>query len=329
MALAILCSGQGRQHPDMFALTGGAPEAAKLFEHAAKLLGSDPRDFVRNETGEALHRNRAGQILCTVQALAAAAALKDAMPARLVVAGYSVGEVAAWGIGGLLSAADTLDLVTRRAEAMDAATQPGDGLMFVRGLAPRRHRSAVRAVRRRGRHRQSGRRFRDWRRPCGAASDRRRSKGDARRQGGGSAGGGRFPYAAARCGFCGISRELAPDVSDIPAGRRHARPERNRWRASRLGRGRPRQAGGATIANSTVGGLSARVHRSRRHGFPGTRAGACAERDGGRRLSRYPDAITGRFQEPPGRALLAGALRRSLVRAHWGWANSFCGFGPG
>ena len=134
MALAILCSGQGRQHPDMFALTGGAPEAAKLFEHAAKLLGSDPRDFVRNETGEALHRNRAGQILCTVQALAAAAALKDAMPARLIVAGYSVGEVAAWGVGGLLSAADTLDLVTRRAEAMDAATQPGDGLMFVRGL---------------------------------------------------------------------------------------------------------------------------------------------------------------------------------------------------
>ena len=71
----------------------------------------DPRDFVRNETGEALHRNRAGQILCTVQALAAAAALTDAMPARLIVAGYSVGEVAAWGVGGLLSATDTLDLV--------------------------------------------------------------------------------------------------------------------------------------------------------------------------------------------------------------------------
>jgi [acyl-carrier-protein] S-malonyltransferase len=135
MALAILCSGQGRQHPGMFALTGDAPQAASMFVHAAKLLGdNDPRDFVRSETSEALHRNRAGQILCTVQALGAAAALRDAMPGRIIVAGYSVGEVAAWGVGGLLSATDTLDLIAHRAEAMDAATEPGDGLMFVRGL---------------------------------------------------------------------------------------------------------------------------------------------------------------------------------------------------
>jgi [acyl-carrier-protein] S-malonyltransferase len=136
MALAILCSGQGRQHPEMFALTGDAPEAAGLFAHAAGLLGGkDPRDFARNEAGEALHHNRTGQILCTVQALAAAAALRDAMPGRIIVAGYSVGEVAAWGVGGLLGAADTLDLVASRAEVMDEATQPGDGLMFVRGLS--------------------------------------------------------------------------------------------------------------------------------------------------------------------------------------------------
>jgi [acyl-carrier-protein] S-malonyltransferase len=82
-----------------------------------------------------LHRNRAGQILCTLQALAAAAALGVDMPRGAIVAGYSVGEVAAWGVGGLLEATDTLDLVARRAEAMDAVTQAGDGLMFVRGLS--------------------------------------------------------------------------------------------------------------------------------------------------------------------------------------------------
>ena len=135
MALAILCSGQGRQHPDMFALTAGSPEAASVFAHASELLGADPRDFVHNESSEAVHRNRAGQILCVVQALAAAAALRDVMPGRKIVAGYSVGEVAAWGVGGFFAEVDTLDLVTRRAEAMDAATQPGDRLMFIRGLS--------------------------------------------------------------------------------------------------------------------------------------------------------------------------------------------------
>jgi [acyl-carrier-protein] S-malonyltransferase len=136
MTLAILCSGQGRQHRDMFALTRDAPEAAHLFAHAAKLLGGrDPRDLVRNEPDEALHRNRAGQILCTLQALAAAAALGNAIPRGVVIAGYSVGEVAAWGVGGLFGATVTLDVVARRAEAMDAYTRAGDGLIFVRGLS--------------------------------------------------------------------------------------------------------------------------------------------------------------------------------------------------
>ncbi|WP_454631490.1 acyltransferase domain-containing protein [Bradyrhizobium cenepequi] len=135
MTLAILCSGQGRQHRDMFALTGDAPEAASLFAHAATLLGGrDPREIVRSETAEALHHNRIGQILCTLQVLAAASVLRDQLPDRLIVAGYSVGEVAAWGVAGLLSMTDALDLVARRAESMDAATLPGDGMLFVRGL---------------------------------------------------------------------------------------------------------------------------------------------------------------------------------------------------
>ncbi len=136
MALAVLCSGQGWQRPGMFALTGDAPEAAGLFAHAATLLGGrDPREVVRTETSEALHHDRVGQILCALQALAAAAALKDTMPGRLIVAGYSIGEMAAWGVAGFLSPTDTLNLVAKRAEAMDAATAPGDGLAFVRGLS--------------------------------------------------------------------------------------------------------------------------------------------------------------------------------------------------
>lgn len=136
MALAILCSGQGRQHAGMFALTGDAPEAAGVFAHATKLLGGrDPRDLVRNGPNELLHHDRAGQILCTTQPLSAVATLRDALPRGAIVAGYSVGEVAAWGVAGLFEATDTLDLVARRAEVMDAVTRAGDGLMFVRGLS--------------------------------------------------------------------------------------------------------------------------------------------------------------------------------------------------
>jgi [acyl-carrier-protein] S-malonyltransferase len=136
MTLAILCSGQGRQHAGMFTLTGDVSEAAGLFEHAATLLGGrDPREIVRTDTSDDLHHNRVGQILCTLQAMAAATALRDSMPDRLIIAGYSVGEVAAWGVGGMLDMADTLDLVARRADAMDVNTSPGDGLLFVRGLS--------------------------------------------------------------------------------------------------------------------------------------------------------------------------------------------------
>jgi [acyl-carrier-protein] S-malonyltransferase len=135
MTLAILCSGQGPQRPNMFALTGDAREAADLFARAATLLGGrDPREMVQTDTDDVVHQNRVGQILCTLQALAATAALRDAWSGRLIVAGYSVGEVAAWSVAGLMDAT-TLDLVARRAEAMDAASMPGDCLLFVRGLS--------------------------------------------------------------------------------------------------------------------------------------------------------------------------------------------------
>ena len=134
MTAAILCSGQGPQHPGMFALTGECPEAAELFAHASTLLGGDPRALVRTEAPETIHKNRTGQILCCLQTLAAASALRGALSEGAIVAGYSVGEVAAWGVAGLFAMTDTLDLVASRAEAMDAAAGPDEGMLFVRGL---------------------------------------------------------------------------------------------------------------------------------------------------------------------------------------------------
>ena len=120
--VAILCSGQGAQHRDMFALTGTAPAAGPVFAAAAAHLdGVDPRDFVRAADEAALFSNHAGQVLCCTQAMAAWAALGGMTGATAIIAGYSVGEVAAWFCAGSLDVAQTLELVALRARVMDAA----------------------------------------------------------------------------------------------------------------------------------------------------------------------------------------------------------------
>lgn len=133
--LALLCSGQGGQHRDMFRLTADAAPAADVFAAATAVLGRDPRALARDADPAVLHDNRTAQVLCVVQALAAAAALDDVLGPRRVTAGYSIGELAAWGVAGALKPEAALALAARRAELMDAAGAEGDGLAFARGLA--------------------------------------------------------------------------------------------------------------------------------------------------------------------------------------------------
>lgn len=134
MTLALLCSGQGRLDPGMFAPFEGAAAAQPSFAAAAALLGEDPRALAHAGNVETLNRNRTSQIMCVTQALAAGACLGPSLPPRVLIAGYSVGEMAAWGLAGLWSPAVTLALTARRAELMDAAGGPDGGLGFVRGL---------------------------------------------------------------------------------------------------------------------------------------------------------------------------------------------------
>src|ERR1700683_699349 len=98
MTLAILCSGQGGQHAGMFALTCACPAPEGLFVRAA-------------------------------------AALEGALPRQRCIAGYSVGEMAAWSVGGLFAPRDALELTAARAEAMDAARRGEQGMLFIRGLS--------------------------------------------------------------------------------------------------------------------------------------------------------------------------------------------------
>lgn len=132
--VAILCSGQGAQHPGMFDLVAEVPDAQAIFAAAAKALGEDPRRYVRNAAPADLYSNRSGQILCCTQALAAWAALGTDRPKRAIIAGYSVGELAAWGCGGMFDATQLLMIAERRAQIMDAAAPNDGGLAGIIGL---------------------------------------------------------------------------------------------------------------------------------------------------------------------------------------------------
>ncbi len=132
--VAILCSGQGRQHAAMFDLAANCAEAEPIFAVAAGILGQDPRRFVQQAAPADLFSNLSGQILCCTQALAVCAALGTSRPARAVIAGYSVGELAAWGCAGAVNGPSTLSLAQCRATLMDSAAPSDGGLAAVVGL---------------------------------------------------------------------------------------------------------------------------------------------------------------------------------------------------
>ena len=132
--IALLCSGQGYQGPEMFDLVAPEAAAAPVFAAAAqKLGGRDPRDVVR-QGDDIIHRNDVAQVLCCTQALAAWAILGPYVPRPLTIAGYSAGEVPAWAVAGVIDMESAFDLVARRAALMDEATREPCGLAAIVGL---------------------------------------------------------------------------------------------------------------------------------------------------------------------------------------------------
>ncbi|HLZ96965.1 MAG TPA: acyltransferase domain-containing protein [Steroidobacteraceae bacterium] len=97
-------------------------------------LGQDPRDLVRTRGADELSINHVSQILTVTAALAVSACVTDLLGKPIVVAGYSVGEMAAWSLAGIWTAEEALRLTDVRARLMEsAAAQPGR-LGYIRGL---------------------------------------------------------------------------------------------------------------------------------------------------------------------------------------------------
>ncbi len=132
--LALLFAGQGAQHPRMFDIVHGHAAAEATLAEAAGLLGGrHPRAAAADD--EARFGNRTGQILCCAAVAAAWSALALDRTQPMVLAGYSIGELAAWHCAGMLDAGTLLRLAAERAELMDKASVGQDGrLLAVVGL---------------------------------------------------------------------------------------------------------------------------------------------------------------------------------------------------
>jgi [acyl-carrier-protein] S-malonyltransferase len=135
MGLVILCPGQGAQHAAMFATLADDPLAREVIEAASNLVDVDLLRLEAAAPGACLFDNAIAQpLVCAAElgAWRALASLIEAPP--LAFAGYSVGEVAAYGCAGALDFAGTLQLAQRRAALMDACARARGGMLALRGL---------------------------------------------------------------------------------------------------------------------------------------------------------------------------------------------------
>lgn len=131
--LALLCPGQGGQHPAMLEPLRGNSAAEALLEEAEPHVPGGLRAAVERG-GDRIFDNRVAQPLVCAVTLATWAGLGEALPAPRLLAGYSLGELTAYGCAGALAAEEAVRLAAERAALMDGASAVPSGLLGVRGL---------------------------------------------------------------------------------------------------------------------------------------------------------------------------------------------------
>lgn len=118
---AYVFPGQGAQFPGMGKDLYNHSDALKeRFELAHEILGFDIADTMFNGSAEDLKQTAVTQPAIFIHSVILAEALGDAFQPG-VVAGHSLGEFSALAAAGALSFADGLELVSERAQAMQAA----------------------------------------------------------------------------------------------------------------------------------------------------------------------------------------------------------------
>lgn len=142
--LALLCPGQGGQHAAMLEIVRGHAPAEELLREAERLVPGGLRAVVE-QGGDRFFANDVAQPLVCATTLATWAALRQALPAPRLIAGYSLGELSAYACAGALAPEEAIGLAAERAALMDRAAAVPSGLLGVRGL-PRERLEALAAA---------------------------------------------------------------------------------------------------------------------------------------------------------------------------------------
>lgn len=131
MGYALVFSGQGLQHPGMLPWLADDPLLAALEAD----IGTGWRERLADP--QAAAHNGQAQRLLTATGCAAWRQLQPLLPPPAIVAGYSVGELAAFSAAGVFDGASALALAGERAACMDrAAAGVPSGLLGVTGATP-------------------------------------------------------------------------------------------------------------------------------------------------------------------------------------------------
>ena len=139
--LAILCPGQGGQGPAMFDLArsdaGVCAGLEAWLRGASGPVAQSPLPELLAHPS-AMFDNRCAQPLVVAATLAAWTLLAGRLPRPAMVAGYSVGEISAYAVAGVLPVDQAVAVASQRAAIMsEAAARSGEqGMAALSGLAP-------------------------------------------------------------------------------------------------------------------------------------------------------------------------------------------------
>lgn len=133
--IALLAPGQGSQTPGMLAEWLELPHTADQIALWSKISGLDLATLGTTATAEEITDTAVTQPLVVATTLLAYAELaKRGLPATTVVAGHSVGEIAAYAIAGVISPDDAVKLAAvRGAEMAKACAVESTGMSAILG----------------------------------------------------------------------------------------------------------------------------------------------------------------------------------------------------